>query len=444
MLFTSWRNEEADLIDSSSSYQEHYLLLKKEIDKQMVQYAICNEDLNEIEQHLQNADCNEDQFDLIAPNTQNIELQDEAEGTEDLHPDFSENYDLSDDLGIPSAALNNEPLILNESPDDDYRQMVQTLNKEQKEFFYHILHQIKTSEIPFYCFLSGGAGVGKSHLTKALYQAALKYYNTRAGDDFHQIKVLLLAPTGKAAYTIKGNTVHSALAVPANQSLRNYKQLDSSRLNTLRSHFGGVKLIFVDEISMVGNSMFTIQLNNRLKDIKGCTEDFGGVSIIAIGDLFQLEPVMDGYIFKDLKNLDHAVLAPSLWHQHFRMFELDEIMRQRDSKLFAELLNRLREGKHTESDISKLKERVIQEDINNPMDAPHLFIQNAKVDEFNVRAHNAARGNKFRINAQDSVIGANSSELRDKILTQIPKDPRKTKQLALRFVLLKVKELNLS
>ena len=65
----------------------------------------------------------------------------------------------------------------------------------------------------------------------------------------------------------------------------------------------------------------------------------------------------------------------------------------------------------------------------------HLFIQNAKVDEFNVRAHNAARGNKLRINAQDSVIGANSPELRDKILTQIPKDPRKTKQLALQLCL---------
>ena len=96
------------------------------------------------------------------------------------------------------------------------------------------------------------------------------------------------------------------------------------------------------------------------------------------------------------------------------MFELNEIMRQRDSRLFAELLNKLREGKHTKSDISKLKEKVIQEDINNPIDAPHLFIQNAKVDEFNVRAHNAGRGNKFRINAQDSAIGANSPELRGK------------------------------
>ena len=177
--------------------------------------------------------------------------------------------------------------------------------------------------------------------------------------------------------------------------------------------------------------MFQIQLNNRLKDIKGCREDFGGVSIIAM----QLEPVMDGYIFKDLRKLDYAVLSPSLWHKHSKMFELNEIMRQRDSKLFAELVNRLREGIHTPDDILKLKERVVQEDISNPIDVPHLFIQNAKVDEFNERAHNAATGNKFRINAQDSVIGANSTELRDKILRQIPNDPRKTKQLALNLCL---------
>ena len=132
---------------------------------------------------------------------------------------------MSDDLGIPPTSLYNEPLILNASAYDYYRQMVQTLNNEHKEFFYNILHHIKTWETPFYCFLSGGAGVGKSHLTKALHQAALKYYNTRAGDDFHQNKVILLAPTGKAAYTIKGNTVHNALAVPANPSQRNYKTL---------------------------------------------------------------------------------------------------------------------------------------------------------------------------------------------------------------------------
>ena len=92
---------------------------------------------------------------------------------------------------------------MNEIPDNEYRAMVQALNKKQKEFFYHALHFIKTTDNPFYSFLSGGGGVGKSHITKSIYQAALKYYNTKAGEDFHQVKVILLAPTGKASFIIK-------------------------------------------------------------------------------------------------------------------------------------------------------------------------------------------------------------------------------------------------
>ena len=98
--------------------------------------------------------------------------------------------------------------------------------------------------------------------------------------------------------------------------------------------------------------------------------------------------------------------------------------------MFAEILNRLREGKHTKEDILKLKERVIKENsTDDPMDVPHLFIQNKKVNVFNEKVHNCATGEKFSIRAVDSVIGANSTQLRDKILNQIPDDPRKTKQI---------------
>ena len=181
---------------------------------------------------------------------------------------------------------------------------------------------------------------------------------------------------------------------------------------------------------MVGSTMFNVQINNRLKDIKGSKEDFGGVSIVAIGDLFQLEPVMDRYIFKNVDNSEYAVLAPNKWQDYFNMFELEEIMRQKESKVFAEILNRLREGKHTRNDILKLKERLIVENSEQePMDVPHLFIQNQKVIEFNEKIHNAATGEKFCIRAMDNVIGANSTQLRDKILSQIPDDPRKTKQI---------------
>lgn len=241
----------------------------------------------------------------------------------------------------------------------------------------------------------------------------------------------MLTPTRKAAFGIKGSTIHSTLAITACQSLKNYKPLDSTRLNTLRCQLRTVKLIFLDEISMVGNTMFNVQINNRLKDIKGSSEVFGGISIIALGDLFQLEPVMDGHVFKNMKNSEHRALAPNIWQQHFTMFELEQIMRQRESKEFAEILNRLREGNHTSHDIAKIKERCISENCKNyPIDVPHLFIQNSKVDEFHNRVHMAATGDKYTIRALDSVIGANSAVLRDKILKQIPLDPRKTKQLA--------------
>ena len=43
---------------------------------------------------------------------------------------------------------------------------------------------------------------------------------------------VIVTPTGKAVYNIKGNTIHSALATQASQSLKEYKPLDSGRLNT--------------------------------------------------------------------------------------------------------------------------------------------------------------------------------------------------------------------
>jgi len=97
------------------------------------------------------------------------------------------------------------------------------------------------------------------------------------------------------------------------------------------------------------------------------------------------------------------------------------------------MLNRLREGKHTEKDIVNLKQRMIEVNSNNyPLDAPHLFTENDKVNKFNDRVHRSISGTKYAIKVHDSVIGATctSSELRDKIMKQIPNlEPKNTKQL---------------
>ena len=54
----------------------------------------------------------------------------------------------------------------------------------------------------------------------------------------------------------------------------------------------------------------------------------------------------------------------------------------------------------------KFKERILQPSST----------KNAKVIECDDRAHHAISGTKCSIKAQDSVIGANSQQLRDKIL----------------------------
>ena len=129
----------------------------------------------------------------------------------------------------------------------------------------------------------------------------MRYYNSRARENFRRVRILLLAPTGKAAYLIKGNTIHSALVTPPSQSLKNYKPLDSGKLNAMRCEFGALNLILHDEVSIVGNSMFTVQLDNILKYLKGSKDDFRGLSIITLGDLFQLKPVMDSNVFTDVQ-----------------------------------------------------------------------------------------------------------------------------------------------
>lgn len=110
------------------------------------------------------------------------------------------------------------------------------------------------------------------------------------------MKAILCAPTGKAAYNIEGHTIHSIFCIPANQNLK-YKPLDAQQLDNMRVKFRSLKVFFIDEVSMVGSRMFNF-INLRLQEIFGKDCPFEGISIIAIGDLFQLKPVFDGWVFK--------------------------------------------------------------------------------------------------------------------------------------------------
>lgn len=290
------------------------------------------------------------------------------------------------------------------------------------EFFYHVLHSIKTSDKQLKLFLSGGAGVGKTRVTNALYEALIRYLNRVPGENPDEVKVLKVAPTRKAAFNINGNTIHSAFKIPANRGF-NYCTLDRDRLNTIRSHLRKLEVIFIDEISMVGSGMFSF-LDLRLQQIMGTQKPFGGTSLITVGDLFQLKPVFDQWIFQNSKN-GYTPLASNLWQEHFKMYELSEIMRQKDDKEFAELLNRLREGKHSDKDIETLKGRILKmkpTDANYPMNVTHLFSTNLAVDNHSGKIFNKSTNQKAHISAVDIVVGDLSDKLKEQIKQKIPTD----------------------
>ena len=116
----------------------------------MQQYAVCSEDFNEVDNRLE--ECDDDAYNTMAPVTQDVERQDKDVECTDTHPYLNETFDhLSDNLDLPSTQQNNEPLIVYKIQDDEYQGLVQMLNKKQREFFYHALHLIKTSEKTILC-----------------------------------------------------------------------------------------------------------------------------------------------------------------------------------------------------------------------------------------------------------------------------------------------------
>ena len=159
--------------------------------------------------------------------------------------------------------------------------------------------------------------------------------------------ILILAPTGMAVYHIKGTTFHTGLCIPP-QQLGKLTPLTNDQRNSLRTRLINVSYIFIDEVSMVGSTLSECG-NTRLQEIFDCKKPFGGEHVIAIGDFYQMKPVMDGYIFKN-SGKHYTALAPNVWCDNFKIYSLTEILRQKEEKKFCQILNRLRKAQCTEED----------------------------------------------------------------------------------------------
>ena len=432
MLFVPWRNEQKDLIGCFDTYEAHYNSVQTSLISKRNEYEHHAEEL-ELARQMMEAE--ERDYDQIAPNAEqeNREAEEEGSGESEKFVCFNPSRVVEQrhyDIGIELQATCSVPPVETSSillPENEYLQLLRSLNLRQREFFNHIVHWIKCKDEPVYAFLTGGAGVGKSVVIRALYQSLFRILNLKDGENPDDKRILLCAYMGFAAFNISGQTICSAFHKKMYQKGSNH--LSADELNTFRIKYRHLKIIIIDEISMVGNMTLSF-IDTRLQQLMGTKEVFGGLSVIAVGDLYQLKPVGDYLISLDLKK-GASSLGRNLWKELFTMYELVDIMRQKDDLAFAQLLNRLRLNEMTKEDKQKLQTRVVDRETGDyPKDALHLFAQNYYVDQHNDTILSQLPGEKYVISCHDIVVSANIPANRHQsLIDKLPKDYGQTGQL---------------
>ena len=432
MLFVPWRNEQKDLLGSFDTYEAHYNSVQTSLIPKRNEYE---HHIEELELARQMMEDEQREYDQTAPNAEQENREAEEEGSKESeqfvyfnpsrvveHRHYDIGIELQSTCSVPPVETSGIML-----PDDEYLTLLRSLNLRQREFFNHIVHWIKCKDEPVYAFLTGGAGVGKSVVIRALYQTLYRILNLKDGENPDDKRILLCAYMGFAAFNISGQTICSAFHKKMYQGT--YNHLSADELNTFRIKYRHLKVVIIDEISMVGNMTLSF-IDTRLQQLTGSKAAFGGLSVIAVGDLYQLKPVGDFLICLDLK-AGASSLARNLWKELFTMYELVDIMRQKDDLAFAQLLNRLRLNEMTEEDKQVLQTRVFDRDTGDyPKDAVHLFARNFYVKKHNDNILSQLPGEKFVIPCHDNVVSANiPAKECQTLINSLPDDYSKTGQL---------------
>ena len=215
----------------------------------------------------------------------------------------------------------------------------QYLNVEQKEAKEAILG----SNGNF--FVTGKGGTGKTMLLNSICNS-------------DPLGTVVMAPTGMAALLIGGKTHFSALGInPYNL----FEQKVVSR--ETRNFFERKRRILIDEVSMVP-SVGMQAIDIRMREIRNRDVAFGGLQVVAFGDLHQLPPVIVKPEDEDYLQKRYGTKffygADACRKRPFRTVELKQVFRQTDQE-YLEIVNSVRDGTLTKEQLDILNSRVVSQ-----------------------------------------------------------------------------------
>jgi len=225
----------------------------------------------------------------------------------------------------------------------DFPQNLDTQNPE-----WQLAH--KMVEKTNHClFITGRAGTGKSTLLQFIRQQVDKTF-------------VVLAPTGIAAVNVKGVTIHSFFEFPLRPMLPNDSGIKKFwKSAEKRKIIEKADTLIIDEISMVRSDMIDAIDHSLRKNGGNPDLPFGGKQLIFVGDLFQLEPVVNSKsgefnILTELYDSPFFFDAKAFKNTKLLTIELRKVYRQNEKRFIA-LLDRIRTNQATTQDLQALNKR---------------------------------------------------------------------------------------
>ena len=193
--------------------------------------------------------------------------------------------------------------------------------------------------------LRGTAGSGKTHVIKCFKKVIVR----ELGIDEAKRRVAFAAPTGTAAFNIRGSTIHALLSLPVNKA---FEELKGEKLKELEERLGSLWILVLDERSMLGCRALS-WVDSRCQQATGNHHlPFGGITVILVGDDGQLAPIGDSPAWAGLVD-DKSIKKPTDIHGRSGMalfskidtvITLDEPFRQIKEDPFYQLLLKAREA----------------------------------------------------------------------------------------------------
>jgi len=158
-----------------------------------------------------------------------------------------------------------------------------SLVTEQRYVYNHIVeHVLDTTKGQLVSFITGEGGTGKSRIISALKLWSNVVFGKQEGDLGASV---LCAPTGPAAFNIKGDTWQSVFGHSVERG--NISTIEGVKNGqSLRTKFNGVKIIIFDEVSMIGcRALWEIHLRLQVAsdDDSRSDQTFGGYHVLFFG-----------------------------------------------------------------------------------------------------------------------------------------------------------------